>query len=334
MVEPAGCVHLLRRCPALSVAPAAKLHTIAGMTGAAWPEPTTAPGGPGERDRRLAAPAIGLAMAAGCLGLLYYWYAVADRYVVFLYGHVDSGRSSSSPATPFDAVTSSRYWMSGFVAAGAVSMIFLTAVVVAAAMARRRGLVWSPPARWRPWLWAALLVAPGVPLIVMTRNQPTLPPALALAVTAGTLLGLALALAPGPAAARGLGALAWWGLHGLVLAPAVLLWRVVELPERGIVSTDVARIVVLGSVLAAGLALLVLRAIRRRRRMPAPRATQVLAATLWWALLVVPLVHHLVFTPPEYRYISSAGNVVGFEPVTALAALLLACARALAAAVE
>lgn len=46
------------------------------------------------------------------LGLFYHWFAVADRYAVFLYEHLG--------ATPFDDVTSSRYWMSGLVASGAV----------------------------------------------------------------------------------------------------------------------------------------------------------------------------------------------------------------------
>lgn len=34
------------------------------------------------------------------LGLFYHWFAVADRYAVFLYDHLG--------ATPFDAITSSR----------------------------------------------------------------------------------------------------------------------------------------------------------------------------------------------------------------------------------
>ena len=46
------------------------------------------------------------------LGISYYWFAVADRYAIFLYGHLG--------ATPFDEVTSSRYWMGGLVAAGFV----------------------------------------------------------------------------------------------------------------------------------------------------------------------------------------------------------------------
>ena len=50
------------------------------------------------------------------LGLFFYWFAVADRCAIFLYGHLN--------ATPFDRSTSSRYWMSGLVAAGAVLVVY------------------------------------------------------------------------------------------------------------------------------------------------------------------------------------------------------------------
>ena len=42
----------------------------------------------------------------------YYWFAVANRYVIFLHAHLD--------ATPFDDVTRSRYWIAGLVASGIV----------------------------------------------------------------------------------------------------------------------------------------------------------------------------------------------------------------------
>ena len=43
------------------------------------------------------------------LGLFCYWFAIAERYVTFLYGHLG--------ATPFDDVTNSRYWMAVMVVA-------------------------------------------------------------------------------------------------------------------------------------------------------------------------------------------------------------------------
>ena len=54
------------------------------------------------------------------LGLFYYWFAVADRYAIFLYGH-------GAPAFLWRLLRRrdrSRYWMAGLVAAGAVMMIY------------------------------------------------------------------------------------------------------------------------------------------------------------------------------------------------------------------
>ena len=48
----------------------------------------------------------GLLVSGVVLGLFYYWFGVADRYRVFLYGHTTSG---IPPAQPFDAITASRY---------------------------------------------------------------------------------------------------------------------------------------------------------------------------------------------------------------------------------
>ena len=57
-----------------------------------------------------------LLVSAAILAFFYYWFAVADRYHIFLYKHLD--------ATPFDAITTSRYVMAGLVADGAVLVIY------------------------------------------------------------------------------------------------------------------------------------------------------------------------------------------------------------------
>ena len=55
------------------------------------------------------------------LGLFYHWFAVADRYAIFLYGHSARGIPLAQSS---DAMTRSRYWMAGLVAAGAVMVIY------------------------------------------------------------------------------------------------------------------------------------------------------------------------------------------------------------------
>jgi hypothetical protein len=54
--------------------------------------------------------------------LFYTWFAVLDRYFIFLYFHVMGPRFDT---TPFGWVTASRYWMSGLVASGAVMVPYI-----------------------------------------------------------------------------------------------------------------------------------------------------------------------------------------------------------------
>lgn len=63
-----------------------------------------------------------LPTTAGMLALLYYWFAIADRTIVFLYDH-DIGPSLD--ASPFSALTASRYWMAGLVAGAAVMALYI-----------------------------------------------------------------------------------------------------------------------------------------------------------------------------------------------------------------
>ena len=63
-----------------------------------------------------------LPVTALVLCLFYYWFAVADRYTVFLYYH-DMG-SLYPDTSPLSGVTSSRYWMAGLVASGAVLALY------------------------------------------------------------------------------------------------------------------------------------------------------------------------------------------------------------------
>jgi hypothetical protein len=125
------------------------------------------------------------------LTLFYYWFGVADRYAIFLYGHIATG----IPLTePFDALTSTRYWMAGLLAAG-ITLVFYTAVNwVGGRLAARRGASFGTPPWWWVWALCALPLAVGIPAITMTVNAPTLPLSLAAACAAAALAGLAVAL--------------------------------------------------------------------------------------------------------------------------------------------
>ena len=222
--------------------------------------------------------------------------------------------------------------MAGLVAAGAILVIYtaLNWVVGRAAAWQRR--VYLAPAWWRVWLLCALPLFVGIPAITMTVNTPTLPFDLAIACVAATLAGLALALWPGAWAAQRPRDLLWLAGDGMGLMPVLLLLRAVELPGRGVsVSVSLAWAFALGGILAGVAWLGLMTGLRVWRRTPIPSACELMAAGLSLSYLLLPLVHHLLATPPAYRYISAASNFFAFDLGVQIVALLVAAALAVTA---
>jgi hypothetical protein len=260
-------------------------------------------------------------VAALMLGLYYYWFAVVDRYVVFLYGHLG--------AEPFDATTTSRYLMAGAVAGGCVLVGYTVAANLLALVAQWRGRVYAPPPWWKVWRACALPLALGIPLITAMGNEPPLPDVLAVACALTALVGLALALPAAAWAAERPVALLLLAGDGLGLLPVLLLMHAVELPARNVISPEVAYGAALFSLLGGVVWLLAMTALRAAVGSPHPRAGRVLLAGLCMAYLGLPLVHHLLFTPAEYRYISASANFLAYSPVLQVAVLATATLLAL-----
>lgn len=254
------------------------------------------------RSQSLASPLLHAGVVAVAILALYgYWFAIADRYAIFLYGH--------RGATPFDEGTSSRYWMAGLVAAG---LVFLGYALVTWAIACVQHS-YAPPPWFKVWALAAIPLAVGLPLIVMCANHPTLPPNLAAATTATALLGLAGALRLASLAAQRSAALGWLLLDGVGLIPLPLLALAIERPAGGRVSQAAGYI---GAALSVCFAVLWLGAMTllRYRRRPAPSVVDLWLAGLSWSYLLLPAIHHLFFAPAAYRYISEAGNFFPHRP--------------------
>jgi len=274
---------------------------------------------------RRSAAIHGAAVASIVVGLITYWFAVADRYAVFLYGHVD--RSGDPPAAPFDGTTVSRYWMSGLVAGGVVMVLYTAAVLLARNRSKLRASAADPPTWWQVWSWAAPLVAVGVPVATLTQNGPTLPLPLAASVTGSALVGLTLALLPAAWAWRRPGELLWLALDGLGLTP-LLLVRALELPNRHMMEGVTAVLIAAAGIGGSALWLGVVTVARARSGREAPTAPQLVASAACWVFLATPLSHYLLFTPSAYRYITSSANVFGYEPTTSAATALVAVAMA------
>jgi hypothetical protein len=259
------------------------------------------------------------------LGLFYYWFGVADRYAIFLYGHATD---NMPPAQPFDGVTSSRYWMAGLVAAGIVMVLYVTECVLVGRVAVARGHRYHAPSWWRVWALCLVPLAIGIPAITLTVNTPTLTHGLAAKATLAALGGLALALLPGEWAVRRPVDLAWLVADAAGLVPALIVIRVVELPGRGVwVSAPVAWSCAIGGCLAGLAWMALLSVLRRRARRPRPAARTLLVAGLGLSYLLLPLAHH-ISTPAAYRYITTASNFFAWSLSVQIVALGVAAAQA------
>jgi hypothetical protein len=249
--------------------------------------------------------------------LFYYWFAVVDRFVIFLYGHLG--------AKAFDAMTNGRYWMAGLVAGGIIMVLYTVTYTVIGQI--RPAVVPSP--WWQVWLCAAAPLAVIIPAIVMNMNQPTLPLRLALVVTAVAILALALALPPATIAARSPAQLGWLLLAGMGIMPSILMLRAIELPQQGLVSPIIAYAVAIGSTIAGIIWSLFIAWIFVRCQQKYWTGAQLFAAGLQISYLLLPLTHYLLMTPSRYRYISSSRNFFAANPILQLTTwgiALLACA--------
>lgn len=256
------------------------------------------------------------------LGLFYYWFAIADRYAIFLYGHLG--------AMPFDEVTSGRYWMSGLVASGAVMILYTAANLLLGRIAVLRHLAPRPPAWWKVWALCAPPLILGITIITMTANWPTLLLPNAGACLVATLSGLALALAPGSLAMKQPVELGWLALDGMGLMPSLLLLRAIELPGRGLsVSVGTIYLVAFGSTIAGVIWLGIMTGLRAWQQRPSHRAVELFVSGLCLSYLLMPLIHHLLFTPSEYRYISASSNFFAFNIEVQLLVLFVAAALAI-----
>jgi len=251
------------------------------------------------------------------LALFYKWFALDDRYAVFLYEHLG--------AMPFDAVTTSRYLMAGLVACGAAMFLYLVLnFALARLVANYRAPAWT-----RVWVASALPLGSGIVWITTTQNAPTLPLSLALACALVTLVGLAFALMPGALAAENPRALAWLALDGFGLIPTLTVVRGIEMAERGLsIGAPMLYALALGSIVFGAVWLLGTNVVRARRRIATPSALAIFIAGMCWSYLALPLAHYLFATPANFKYITASTNF--FAENLALQAIILVVAFLLA----
>jgi hypothetical protein len=226
-----------------------------------------------------AIPVVGLV-----LYLFYIWYAVSDRYFMFLYFH---NMGPGFDTSPFGPVTASRYWMAGLVAAGAVTVPYVLLNVALGRLVK----TFRPPVWWRVWLLCAVPLTIAIPTLVMTVNDPVLPLANALQVIVAALAGLALALAPGKIAAEQPTALTWLAVDGFGLAILLLFLPHIDQVLSGLAPRSAALMVVMAIVSLVIILVMTLYYWWRHTQAPIGRTWLVAGSII--AYLLLPLAHHL-----------------------------------------
>jgi hypothetical protein len=244
----------------------------------------------------------GLPLTALFLALMYYWFAVADRYVVFLYNH-DMG-AVVPDTSPFSRVTSSRYWMASLVAGGFILVIY---TAVNWLMGRLRANYAPPP--WQiVWLVCVPFFILFIPLITMTANNPALPWQNAAVVTLAALIGLTLALIPGELAARKPWDLVWLAADGWGLAFILMTLAQLDDIVRWLADGFDWRIALSLVLIGLGVCwLLLLTAVRYWRGVFVGNFISLAVAAACTTYLILPLLHHLLGTD-GYFYITDSDN--------------------------
>ncbi len=244
----------------------------------------------------------GLPAALLVLALLYNWFAIADRSIVFLYDHA---MGPAYPDTsPFSRVTASRYWMAGLVA----SAVVLVIVVVVNWLAGRLRTQYAPPPWQQVWLVCTPILLLGIPAITMRVNTPTLPWNYAAAVTAAALIGIALALLPGKRAARSPWDLVWLAADGWGLALMLITLAQLDDIGRWLASGIDWRVLLSLIIFTLGAAwLLLLTGLRSWRGVGVGDFTSLAVAAATVTYLLLPLTHHLLGSD-GYLYITDSDN--------------------------
>jgi len=244
------------------------------------------------------------------LGLFYHWFAIANRYVVFLYEHLGAG--------PFQEPNYSRHWMAGLVASGALFCIYALVGWCCVSLTNAFHKTYNPPSWQQVWLLSALPVAIGIWAITTRCNFPTLPWQLSARCIIAAWIGMALALWLAELIVHQTSEALWVILQGAGMVPILLLLRAIELPSHGLASPASAYLLAIAGLTVGILWIAGVARLRLALRKPSLNPFSVFCAGLGLSYVVLPFVHYLFLTPPGIRYISTAGNFFAISPVVQL----------------
>jgi hypothetical protein len=249
------------------------------------------------------------------LALYYTWFVVLDRELIFLYGHLN--------ATPFDASTSSRYWMTGLVAGGVILLVFtLLNLIIKKFDSNFQIPDWS-----KIWKKSSLIFSLPVLLILTVLGEPKITFILSVRILLVLTTALALALYAASYLLNNLRGSIWAFLDGLGIMP--LLIFIPSLIDYGIrkslpVLLFVAPLVIILSGLGWSLFVTFLY---KRFKQPFTSPINILLSGLVTSYLLLPLLHYVSSRPGYVRYISNSANFfsndIRFQAITFIIVMIV-----------
>ena len=226
------------------------------------------------------------------LEVYYYLFGCADRKIVFLYGHLG--------LTPFDRMTTGRYWMAGFLLSGFLTILYLTVRLILRLIKQSGNISWKPIV-----LFSVIPLIIGIVIIVTTVGEPKLTFTIAISSALALIIGITIGFNVVDDLIKAYRSTFIYLLFGLGLVPFLVLFRVLELPEKGILTMQTSVSVIVLTFIVGFFWLLIAYRIFKRHR---PPVINVIKGTLIIGYLGLPVMHFLIATPKGIPYITTSGN--------------------------
>ena len=226
------------------------------------------------------------------LGIYFYLFGCADRKIVFLYEHLG--------LTPFDKMTIGRYWMTGLVLSGFLTILYLITRLIL------RFTIKLEKISWRTIIKLSVIpLIVGVVLITMTLGEPKLTLLIAISSASALIIGVSIGFSVVDDLIKDFRPTFIYLIFGLGLVPFLVLFRVLELPEKGILAMNISLLVIVSSIVGGFFWLFISYRIFKFNR---PRLTDVIKGTIAIGYIGLPLLHYLIATPKGIPYITSDDN--------------------------
>ncbi len=230
----------------------------------------------------------------------YYWFAVADRNYLFLYGNFGWG--------PFHSMTAGRYWMTGLVLSAFITLLYTLFNLLLRLIFLLQKKNYSLPSWKHVWLISQPAIAAGIPLIIMNVNYPVMPFSITLMCITAASAGLGLGLYTSEMFIRDAKKFFIVSLDSLALVPPLILIPALGLPAKGILTMTPAIALSSGSVIFSCLWLIVITFVYKRKGITTGRRYEILLSGCFYTYLVLPMLHYLFATPPGRPYITTSDN--------------------------